>query len=155
MWKISWPRAASSRFRRLRVRSSAVSRAQPDGRSGRCYETVYTTPAILEIHERLTELVRNHPESVELLAYHPGGRLEALDAIGAIASRPGTSVTAVAPGRPAAASFESVTGIETTALCDFRHRARGRASSWRPRRNVWVRGSSPRLSSRLSLVGAA
>ncbi len=82
-------------------------------------ETVYTTPAILEIHERLTELVRNHPESVELLAYHPGGRLEALDAIGAIASRPGTSVTAVAPGRPAAASFESVTGIETTALCDL------------------------------------
>jgi hypothetical protein len=76
------------------------------GIPGGVAEPLYTTPAILEIHEKLTKLVRGHPETVELLAYHPGGRLAALDAIGGISSR------------PAAASFEAVTGIETTAVGD-------------------------------------
>ena len=88
------------------------------GIPGGVAEPLYTTPAILEIHEKLTKLVRDHPETVELLAYRPGGRLAALDAIGGISSRPGAPVSAVAPGRPAAASFEAVTGIETTAVGD-------------------------------------
>ena len=89
------------------------------GRSGRgipggVAEPLYTTPAILQIHDRLTELVRDHPETVELLAYRPGGRLAALDALSRVLPRPGAPVVAVAPGHPAAASFEAVTGIETT-----------------------------------------
>ena len=81
-------------------------------------EPVYTTPEILETHERLTRLVHDHPEAVELLAYLPGGRLEALDTIGGALSRPEAPVGAVAPGRVAAASFEAVTGIETVAVAD-------------------------------------
>jgi hypothetical protein len=85
------------------------------GIPGGVAEPLYTTPAILEIHEKLTKLVRDHPETVELLAYRPGGRLAALDAIGGISSRPTAAVNAVAPGRPAAASFEAVTGIVVVA----------------------------------------
>jgi hypothetical protein len=76
---------------------------------------VYTTPAIVELHERLAKTAREHPESVQLLAYRPGGRLEALDTI-ALMFGPGSSAAAIAPGRAAAASFEAVTGIETTAV---------------------------------------
>jgi conjugative relaxase-like TrwC/TraI family protein len=80
-------------------------------------EPVYTTPAVLGIHDRLTTLVRDHPGTVQLLSYRPGGRLAALDALGGL-SRSGAPVVALAPGRAAAASFEAVTGIETTAVSD-------------------------------------
>ena len=81
-------------------------------------EPVYTTPAVLGIHDRLTSLVRDHPSTVQLLSYRPGGRLAALDALGGL-SRSGAPVVALAPGRAAAASFEAVTGIETTAVSDL------------------------------------
>jgi len=97
-----------------RVLKSTSRRGIPEGVA----EPLYTTPAILEIHERLAELVRDRPEAVELLAYRPGGRLEALDAISCLSVPDGAPVAAVAPGRPAAASFEAVTGIETTAIGD-------------------------------------
>ena len=97
-----------------RVLRGSSGRAIPGGVA----EPLYTTPAVLEIHERLTHLVRDHPETVELLAYRPGRRLAALDAIGEVLSLPNVPVTAVAPGRTAAASFEAVTGIETTAIGD-------------------------------------
>ena len=97
-----------------RVLKKASRRGIPAGVA----EPVYTTPAVLRIHERLVETVREHPETVRLLAYRPGGRLGALDAISA-ASKLSGSVSAVAPGRAAAASFEAVTGIETTAVGDM------------------------------------
>ena len=81
-------------------------------------EPLYTTPGILELHERLEQLVRAHPGAIELLAYRPGERLEALDKIGGVLSDPQTPVVAVAPGRVAAASFEAVTGIETVPVAD-------------------------------------
>ena len=70
------------------------------------------------MHAGLIALARDHPGTVELLAYRPGGRLEALDAMSAISSRGDDLVTALAPGRPAAASFEAVTGIETAVIGD-------------------------------------
>jgi len=79
-------------------------------------EPLYTTPAVVAVHERLKSFVREHRESVALLAYQPGGRLAALDALGALAACSSASIAGVAPGRAAAASFESVTGIETTAF---------------------------------------
>lgn len=97
-----------------RLLKGGSGRSIPGGVS----EPLYTTPAILEIHERLTQLVREHPEAVRLVAYLPGRRLAALDAIGEILSRPDATVTAVAPGRSAAASFEAVTGLETTAIAE-------------------------------------
>jgi conjugative relaxase-like TrwC/TraI family protein len=97
-----------------RVLKNTSGRGIPGG----VVEPVYTTPAVLEIHESLTRLVRDHPETVELLAYRPGRRLPALDAIGGLSSSPCAPVVAVAPGRQAAASFESVTGIETAAVAD-------------------------------------
>ena len=81
-------------------------------------EPLYTTPGILELHERLCQLVRAHAGAIELLAYRPGERLEALDKIGGVLSDPQTPVVAVAPGRVAAASFEAVTGIETVPVAD-------------------------------------
>jgi conjugative relaxase-like TrwC/TraI family protein len=92
------------------------------GRSipGGAFEPVYTTPEILELHARLESLVRADPGAVELLAYPPGGRLGALDQLGELSSRHDTPITAVAPGRVAAASFEAVTGIETVAVADLR-----------------------------------
>jgi conjugative relaxase-like TrwC/TraI family protein len=97
-----------------RVLKTTSGRGIPGGVA----EPLYTTPAILEIHEGLRKLVHGHPETVELLAYRPGGRLAALDELGGISSKLGAPVVAVAPGRPAAASFEAVTGIETTAVGD-------------------------------------
>jgi conjugative relaxase-like TrwC/TraI family protein len=94
-----------------RVLKGASRRGIPGGIA----EPMYTTPAIVQIHERLAKTAREHPESVQLLAYRPGERLEALDMI-ARAAGPGSSVAAIAPGRGAAASFEAVTGIETTAV---------------------------------------
>jgi len=90
--------------RRLR---GASGRSIPGGAD----EPQYTTPAILAINERLTRAVRNRPGAVTILAYPPGGRLAALDAIGALVSQRNGSIVALAPGRAAAASFESATGI--------------------------------------------
>ncbi|MGO9584225.1 MAG: MobF family relaxase [Acidimicrobiales bacterium] len=81
-------------------------------------EPLYTTPGVLELHERLEQLVGAHPGAVELLAYRSGERLEALDEIGRVLSDPQTPVVAVAPGRVSAASFEAVTGIETVPIAD-------------------------------------
>ncbi len=89
------------------------------GIPGGVAEPLYTTPEILEIHERLSKLVHGQPGTVELLAYRPGGRLAALDELGGVSPNPGAPVVAVAPGRSAAASFEAVTGIETTAVGDL------------------------------------
>jgi len=89
--------------------------ASPRGIPGGIAEPMYTTPAVVRIHERLAKTAREHAESVQLLAYRPGGRLEALDTIARV-SGSGRSVAAIAPGRAAAASFEAVTGIETTAV---------------------------------------
>lgn len=83
-------------------------------------EVVYTTPAVHELHARLEDLVRSHPGAVELLAYDPGERLESLDKLARLGSWRGAGVSAVAPGRAAAASFEAVTGIETTPVAQFR-----------------------------------
>ena len=88
------------------------------GIPGGVAEPLYTTPEILEIHERLSKLVHGQPGAVELLAYRPGGRLAALDELCRVSPNPGAPVVAVAPGRSAAASFEVVTGIETTAVGD-------------------------------------
>jgi len=101
-------------------RSFAPVLKTTSGRSipGGVPEPLFTTPAVLEIHERLGEMVREHREAVELLAYPPGGRLAALDALGIVASRSDSPVIAVAPGRTAAASFEAVTGIETTTVAE-------------------------------------
>jgi len=94
-----------------RVLKGASRRGIPGGIA----EPVYTTPAIVQIHERLAKIAREHAESVQLLAYRPGGRLEALDLVARV-SGPGSCVAAIAPGRAAAASFEAATGIETTAV---------------------------------------
>ena len=75
-------------------------------------EPLYTTREIVEVQDRLKGIVQHDPGTVLLLSYRPGGRLAALDAISRVAGLD-QSVTAVAPGRAAAASFESVTGIET------------------------------------------
>jgi conjugative relaxase-like TrwC/TraI family protein len=82
-------------------------------------ETTYTTPEILALHDRLGDLVRDHPGAVELVAYDPGERLDALDKLGDLISERGRRVTAVAPGRVAAASFEAVTGIETVPVAQL------------------------------------
>jgi len=103
------PSRAQPSARRLQ---SASGRSIPGGMA----EPLYTTPAILEVHARLTQIVREHPEAVELLAYPPGGRLDALDALSDGFRRSDGGVAAIAPGRAAAGSFESVTGIETTAV---------------------------------------
>ncbi len=91
------------------------------GRSipGGLAEPLYTTPEILEMHEKLEHLVSTHPGTVQLVSYRPGYRLDALDELGGLLSDPGTAVTAVAPGRVAAASFEAVTGIETQPIADL------------------------------------
>ena len=94
-----------------RVLKGASRRGIPGGIA----EPMYTTPAIVQLHERLAKTACEHAESVQLVAYRPGGRLEALDAIARV-SGPGSSVAAIAPGRAAAASFEAATGIETTAV---------------------------------------
>ncbi len=79
-------------------------------------EQLYTTPAVAAVHGRLANLVRAQPGSFALLAYQPGDRLAALDTLGQLAFRYSGPIAAVAPGRAAAASFEYVTGIETSAI---------------------------------------
>lgn len=79
-------------------------------------ETMYTTPEILELHQRLVTLVRGHPGSVELLAYKPGARLEALDALGSLVLDEKRPLRAVAPGIVAAASLEATTGLEAISI---------------------------------------
>ena len=106
---IPLPPQARPSNRRLRTTSG---RSIPGGVA----EPLYTTAAVLEVQERLEKIVQERPDAVFLLAYRSGGRLAALDAIGGLARDPEASVAAVAPGRPAAASFESVTGIETSAF---------------------------------------
>jgi conjugative relaxase-like TrwC/TraI family protein len=86
-------------------------------------EALYTTPEVLGVNERLGAIVRCAPEAFGLLAYRPGGRLEALDSLATLASAPGDGVLAVAPGRGAAASFEAVTGIETVPISELGRRA--------------------------------
>jgi conjugative relaxase-like TrwC/TraI family protein len=90
----------------------------PSGRSipAGVPEPLYTTAAIVAVHDGLTRIVRELPGAVRILAYPPGGRLGALDALGSLASCRDRAVAAVAPGRAAAASFEAVTGIETAAF---------------------------------------
>jgi conjugative relaxase-like TrwC/TraI family protein len=90
------------------------------GRSipGGACEQLYTTPAVLEINERLQRLARDNPGAIEILSYHVGGRLEALDTISEVCSRSLATVTAVAPGRRVAACFEAATGIETVSVAD-------------------------------------
>jgi len=107
-------------------------------------ETLYTTPDVLQLHKHLENLMRANPGSVELLAYGPGRRLEALDDLAAIASDPETSVRAVAPGRVAAASFEAVTGIETVAVSDT-GAPRGPMSASLPKKGIVVLAEAQRL----------
>ena len=95
---------------------------------GGVVEPVYTTPEVLGLQERMAGLARAHPGAAELLAYRPGGRLDALDALGGIQSEVSSPVVALAPGRPAAESFEAVTGIETAPVASRRGPAGGPAS---------------------------
>ena len=106
------PAPARSAGRRLQ---GASGRSFPGGLA----EPLYTTPAVLDLHERLERTVRHNPGAISLLAYRPGERLAALDALGVLASRRDGPVGAIAPGRAAAASFESVTGIETAAVAGW------------------------------------
>ena len=106
------PAPARSAARRLQ---GASGRSFPGGLA----EPLYTTPAVLDLHERLERTVRHNPGAISLLAYRPGERLAALDALGVLASRRDGPVGAMAPGRAAAASFESVTGIETAAVAGW------------------------------------
>ena len=71
----------------------------------------------------MRKLVQDHPGAVELLAYRPGERLAALDSLGRLLSEPQAQIAAVAPARNAAASFEAVTGIETTPVAALRRTA--------------------------------
>ena len=101
---------------------SAARRLQ--GASGRSFpgglaEPLYTTPAVLDLHERLERTVRHNPGAISLLAYRPGERLAALDALGVLASRRDGPVGVMHLGVLAAASFESVTGIETAAVAGW------------------------------------
>jgi conjugative relaxase-like TrwC/TraI family protein len=77
-------------------------------------EVTYTTPAVKALHARLEALVRARPGAVQLLSYAPGERLASLDELARLGSGSLAPVTAVAPGQTAAASFEAVTGIETS-----------------------------------------
>ena len=106
------PAPARSAARRLQ---GASGRSFPGGLA----EPLYTTPAVLDLHERLERTVRHNPGAISLLSYRPGERLAALDALGVLASRRDGPVGAIAPGRAAAASFESVTGIETAAVAGW------------------------------------
>ena len=77
-------------------------------------EPRFTSPEVL----RLMADVRRRAASggVHLLAYEPGGRVEALDAAAAAAAGWPGPVVAVAPGARAAASFGALTGIATSPL---------------------------------------
>ena len=86
-------------------------------------EPIYTTPELLALQERMGKLVQDRPGAVELLAYRPGDRLAALDSLGRLLSGPQAQIAAVAPARNAAASFEAVTGIETTPVAALRRTA--------------------------------
>ena len=86
-------------------------------------EPLYTTPELLALQEQMRKLVQDHPGAVELLAYRPGERLAALDRLGGLLSGPQAKIGAVAPARNAAASFEAVTGIETTPVAALRRTA--------------------------------
>jgi conjugative relaxase-like TrwC/TraI family protein len=105
-------------------------------------EIVYTTPAILELHEKLGNLVRACPGAVELLTYDPGERLDALDKLGDLLSDPERLVTAFAPARAAAASFEAVTGIETVPVAQL---GASRARLQSPGGSVLVLAEAQRL----------
>jgi hypothetical protein len=83
-------------------------------------EQLYTTPAVLEINERLRRVAHANPEAVQILSYAVGDHLGALDALSDASSRFGAAVSAVAPGRGIAARFESVTGVDSAALADAR-----------------------------------
>ncbi|MGO9880909.1 MAG: MobF family relaxase [Acidimicrobiales bacterium] len=98
-----------------RLLKAASGRSIPGGIA----EPLYTTPQILEMHERLQHLVSSHPGTVQLLSYRSGRRLEALDSLAGLLSDPATQVRAVAPGYAAGASFEAVTGIETVSMADL------------------------------------
>ena len=122
------------------------------GRSipGGAFESVYTTPEILELHARLESLVRADPGAVELLAYPPGGRLGALDQLGELSSRLDTPITAVAPvvwrphlSRPSPASRPWRSQICDRPASRYRSVARRKALSSSPKRNVSGPGSSP------------
>ncbi len=103
----------------LTLKAPSSSRPIPAGFA----EPLYTTPELLALQERMRKLVQDHPGAVELLAYHPGERLAALDSLGRLLSGPQAQIAAVAPARNAAASFEAVTGIETTPVAALRRTA--------------------------------
>jgi conjugative relaxase-like TrwC/TraI family protein len=92
------------------LKSSLSRRSIPGG----LVEPLHTTPEVLDLYDRMRQLLQAHRGAVELLGYRPGERLEALDTLGGFLSEPETQIVALAPGRAAAASFEAVTGIETT-----------------------------------------
>jgi conjugative relaxase-like TrwC/TraI family protein len=110
------PVPGASRLSGPTLKAASSGRPIPAGVT----EPLYTTPEVLELHDAMRKLVQAHPGAFELLAYRPGERLEALDALGGLLSAPKSQITALAPGRTAAASFEAVTGIETTQLGVFR-----------------------------------
>ena len=132
LWAPMWPRSsrdvealvAQGRLVRVAQSESPLLHGGLKASSGRripagVAEATYTTPEILALHDHLGELVSNYPGAVGLVAYEPSERLDALDKLGDLVSEPERLVTAIAPGRVAAASFEAVTGIETVPVAQF------------------------------------
>lgn len=69
----------------------------------------FTTSEVLAAESRLVAAVASQPDRVRLIAYPAGGRLAALDEARSLAS--GVRAAVLAPGRVAASSAESLTGL--------------------------------------------
>ncbi|MGA2210364.1 MAG: MobF family relaxase [Acidimicrobiales bacterium] len=86
-------------------------------------EATFTTPSIVAAEAAITTAARRlegqRPGAVTTVAYGPGERIEVLASLSAATAlwrRQGQSVVGVAPGRWAAAGFESTCGIETVVV---------------------------------------